>query len=123
MRVLVVEDEADLRMLMRIHLERAGHDVEEASDGLVALEALGDGTLPDLVLLDIRMPRADGWQVLEALRGQGRLPGLPVIVVSAFTSADVQQKAIAMGGRAYLSKPFGRPELMQVIEEIFGKAS
>lgn len=117
MRVLVVEDEADLRMLMRIHLERAGHEVSEASDGAIALDWLRRQD-PDVVVLDLRMPHIDGWEVLETLAAEGRLIDLPVIVVSAYTGAEIKDRVLALGGKGYLSKPFGRPELLQLIDDV-----
>ena len=123
MRVLVVDDESDLRMLMRIHLERAGHSVVEAVDGEAALRYLtGADADVDLVLLDVRMPRVDGWQVLAQLNEAGRLEDLPVIVVSAYADPGLRQRTLDLGGRAYLSKPFGRPELLELIDEVVSPA-
>lgn len=121
MKVLVVEDEADLRTLMRIHLERTGHEVAEASDGLQALEYVDQHGPPDLILLDLRMPRVDGWQVLQVLGERGLLEEVPVIVVSAFAEQDHVDRTLEMGGRAYLEKPFGRSELLEAIASAIPK--
>lgn len=118
MKVLVVDDEADLRTLMRIHLERTGHEVDEASDGLVALEYLDEHGPPDLILLDIRMPRVNGWEVLQTLGDQGLIDTIPVIVVSAFAEQDHRNRALELGGKAYLEKPFGRSELIEAIAAV-----
>lgn len=122
MKVLVVEDEADLRTLMRIHLERSGHEVAEAADGVLALEHVEQHGPPDLILLDIRMPRADGWEVLRVLGEQGLLDTIPVIVVSAFAQEDHLERTLEMGGRAFLEKPFSRPDLLQAIASAIPKS-
>lgn len=94
MRVLVVDDDDDddLRALTSMSLEMSGHDALVAASAAEALAALDAENL-DVVLLDLRMPVTDGWAVLDALRVHGRLPDLPVIVVSATPTRQ------ACGGR------------------------
>lgn len=112
--VLVIEDEADIRLLARLILERADCEVIEAIDGREGL-ALIERIDPDLVLLDLRMADMDGWAVLAELQRAGRLPGLPVVVVSAHAEPDVFEAVLAIGCRGYLRKPFQRDELLATL--------
>jgi len=87
-RVLVVDDDAAMRALCSLTLRTAGHDVLEAEDGQRGLE-LARSEDPDLALLDVRMPRLDGFQLAEALRGDRRTRAIPVVFVSAEADLEV----------------------------------
>ncbi len=112
-KILIVDDEPDIRMVARIAL-RDRFEILEAGTGEEALIAIDEHS-PDLVFLDLRMPGMDGWGVLERLRERGRLPAVPVIVVSAHGAPGTSEKALAMGCRGYLSKPFGPRDLVEAI--------
>lgn len=114
--VLVVDDEPDIVLLVRLALESAGHEVVEAGDGAAALDAVAERD-PDVMLLDLRMAPVDGWAVLDRLRADGRLASLPVVVVSAHASPAATDKALRAGCRAYLNKPFTIPELLACVED------
>ena len=114
-RVLVVDDEPDIRLLMRVTLQAAGHTVLEADDGQSALETIRADEF-DLVLLDLRMPNVDGWAVLATLSEEGRLDGLPVIAISAHADPEMMRRALVAGCRAYLNKPFKPDALRQVVD-------
>lgn len=116
-RVLVVDDEEDLRLVVRMVLEAVGHDVDEAVDGRAALDRL-DADQPDLVVLDLRMPEVDGWEVLRRLQADGRLERLPVLVLSAHIVPEVRTQVIALGARGYLAKPFSSAELLAAIDDL-----
>ena len=118
-RVLVVDDEPDIRLLMRVTLQTAGHTVLEAGDGQAALESIRSDSF-DLVLLDLRMPIVDGWAVLASLSEEGRTPDLPVIAISAHADPEMMQRALECGCRAYLSKPFKPDALRQVVDSTLG---
>lgn len=109
--VLVVDDEADIRLLARLVLEGAGFEVREAASGVEALAVLAAHDI-DVVLLDLRMSPMDGWEVLEHLRESGRLPGLPVVMLSAHADPRMAARALELGCTAYLSKPFSTAELL-----------
>ncbi len=119
-RVLVIDDEPDLRLLARLVLEQAGFDVSEADDGDTGLAAL-DQQPVDVVLLDLRMPRMDGWAVLDQLRTDGRLDTLAVVVVSAHASADAAARALELGCRGYLRKPFTATQIINTIDQVRGQ--
>ncbi len=104
-KVLLVEDEGPLRRVMKHLLEREGFVVHEAGDGVVALEAI-DRLAPDLVVLDLHLPRFDGYGVLRHLRARPATQSLPVIVLTAKSDEDSEVRAFEYGASDYLIKPF-----------------
>lgn len=120
--VLVVEDEPDLILMVRITLEHAGYEVLEAMTGEEALAILEDNS-PDAVLLDIRLPGIDGWEVLERLRGAGRLDDLPVFMCSAHTGSITADKAVEAGCRGFITKPFSPDDLIATLERALPSAT
>ena len=114
MKLLVVEDEADARELLKVYLEAKGHQVSTANDGVEALEAFKSDP-PDMVLLDVMLPRLDGWSVLEAIRAQSRVP---VIFLTARDGTDDVIKGLSLGGDDYLTKPFEPRELEARIQAV-----
>ena len=112
---LIVEDEGDLRLMTRMILEsRPGYDVLEAENGAEALAVL-DRSQIDLILLDIRLPDMEGWDILDRLTEQGRFPELPVVMVSAHSTPSTAERALREGVRAYVTKPFTSEELFDAI--------
>lgn len=109
-RVLVVDDEEGIRVLCRVNLELGGYEVTEAADGLEALE-LARKIRPDLIFLDVMMPRMDGWEVLRQLKEDTTTASIPVVLLTARTSEDDQMKGWGEGILEYLSKPFN-PQLL-----------
>lgn len=117
--VLVVEDEEDVRRLVRVLLERAGHDVAEAADGLEALKRVQAAT-PDLIVLDVTMPELDGWQTLERLRD---LCEVPVLMLTARAGELDKVRGLKSGADDYVTKPFGRQELLARVEALLRRTS
>src|SRR5215471_12790905 len=104
--VLVVDDEADLRELVRVNLSLDGHRVLGAADGDEALHLAGQEN-PDVILLDIMMPRRDGWDTLGAIKAdEGRLAEVPVLMLSARSDERDQLCAAIEGAIEYITKPF-----------------
>lgn len=114
-RVLVIEDEDDIRLLARMILEGAGHQVTDASTGEAGLDAMQDGET-DVVLLDIRLPGIDGWEVLERMRDMPASAGVEVVVMSAHSSGEALERAKTLGITNYLLKPFTREALLDAVE-------
>jgi CheY-like chemotaxis protein len=114
-RVLVVDDEPDVLLLTRVILEGAGWHVQEAQSGERALTLLREGQPPDVVLLDLRMPGMDGWQVLDELADAGL--ELPVIVFSAHAQPGTEREIRARGGKGFLAKPFTAGQLIDVLQQ------
>jgi type IV pilus assembly protein PilB len=102
-RILLADDDPQMRRLIRSVLQREGFEIVEAADGLDALDAVERGRF-DLVILDLDMPRLDGFGVLEELRAQMRTASLPVIVLTA-QHGESEEKALDLGAQDYLTKP------------------
>jgi CheY-like chemotaxis protein len=114
--ILIVDDYADNRELLRLMLEGAGYSVSEAEDGYKGLE-LANAEDFDLLLIDISMPRLDGWGVLRELRAQERTRFLPCVAVTA--AAEVERMRGRAGGfDDYLPKPFHRMELLETVKRL-----
>lgn len=112
--VLIVEDEADIMLALRVALEVTGYRVLGASSGEEALTVL-EREEPDAVLLDIRLPGMDGWEFVGRMRETGRFPQLPVIVVSAHAASESEERAAELGCSAYLTKPFSMEQLREAL--------
>lgn len=112
--VLVVDDDDDIRGLVRELLERAGHEVRTASNGREGLRMLFERT-PDLVILDVSMPELDGWAVLERIR---EMTDLPVMMLTARDAELEKVRGLKAGADDYVVKPFGRQELVARVEAI-----
>jgi DNA-binding response OmpR family regulator len=117
--VLVAEDEDDVRQLLRVLLERAGHSVVEAVNGLEALELL-QSARPDLVVLDVTMPELDGWQTLERIRA---VSDVPVLMLTARAGELDKVRGLKSGADDYVTKPFGRQELLARVEALLRRTS
>jgi CheY-like chemotaxis protein len=113
-RVLVVDDSPAVRDLLVLNLELEGYDVRVAVDGQQGVE-LATSWRPDVVTLDVVMPRLDGFEALAALRGDPRTASMPVVVVSGRAQAADRARGEALGADAYLAKPFEPAELLAVV--------
>jgi two-component system cell cycle response regulator DivK len=115
--VLVVDDNADTRVVVRWQLERWGCRVVEASDGQEAFDAVVESR-PDLVLMDLSMPRVDGYDAIRRIRGREESASLPIIAVTAFDRADSRDGASAAGCNYFLSKPIDFYRLEALVERL-----
>ena len=111
-RILVVDDEDDIRGLVRALLERAGHQVIEAPDGRAGLRELYTNS-PDLVMLDVAMPGLDGWETLERIR---EVSDVPVLMLTARDAELERVRGLRAGADDYVVKPFGRQELVARVD-------
>ena len=118
--VLVVEDTADVRFVLAHMLERAGYRVLQANNGEQALGLLAD-RLPDLVLMDLAMPRLDGWSALARLRQLAGGAALPVIAVTAHAMPGDRERAIKRGFDDYVTKPLDLPGLLALVARLLGR--
>ena len=120
--VLVVEDDRDLRDSLLEVLEEAGYSSTGAEDGLAALAHLqAEARRPDLILLDLQMPRMDGPSFRAAQLKLPALANIPVVIVTA--NADAAQQGRLLGARAVLRKPLKLPQLLELIPQVVGAAS
>jgi DNA-binding response OmpR family regulator len=118
-RILVVDDDADVRGLVRELLERAGATVSEAADGREALRLLYD-VRPDVIVLDVTMPELDGWQTLERVRD---LTEVPVLMLTARDTELEKVRGLRAGADDYVTKPFGRQELLARVGVLLRRAA
>jgi len=114
-RILVVDDSPTVRKLIAGKLEKSGHVVVCASDGVEALEQL-ESDLPDLVLLDITMPRMDGYEVCKQIRANPQAKDLPVVMISGKDGFFDKVRGRMAGSTGYVTKPFGPETLMKALE-------
>ena len=117
-RILVVDDDQDIRLLLRELLERAGFTVDEAEDGRTALRILFT-TPPALVILDVTMPDMDGYQTLERIRD---LSDVPVLMLTARTQELEKVRGLSAGADDYVAKPFGRQELLARVQALLRRS-
>jgi len=117
-RVLVIDDDEDIRALVAELLGRAGMTVEEAADGRAGLRALHRSP-PDVVVLDVSMPDLDGWQTLERIRD---LSEVPVLMLTARGAELERVRGLQAGADDYVVKPFGRQELLARVQALLRRA-
>ena len=110
-RILVVDDEPDLRLFVVTLLEDAGYVVRSATNGLDAMEQL-NASVPDALLLDLAMPMRGGLAVLKTVRADPRLRALPVLILSGNDDGEKVVKGLELGADQYLTKPFSTWELL-----------
>jgi DNA-binding response OmpR family regulator len=117
LRVLVIDDEAPIRLLCRVNLEAEGMEVLEAADGPSGLEKARSET-PDVILLDVMMPGLDGWRVAEELLDDEDTEGIPIIFLTARAELRDRARGIDLGGVDYVTKPFNPVELAPLVREL-----
>ena len=115
--IMLVDDEPNLRELLRQMLELGGFDVVEAEDGLEALEKL-EMVAPDVMILDVMMPNLDGVSLCKKLRAGTAFAGLPIIMVSGKTQHKAVKEGLAAGANQYLCKPITVQELLQSVRSL-----
>ena len=118
--VLVVEDDADIRDLVRYRLERTGYRVITAPDGEIGL-ALALEHTPDLAILDVMMPKMDGYETARRLRAQPTTSTLPIIMLTARAQEDDIARGFAAGADDYLRKPFSPQELRARVQAVLAR--
>jgi DNA-binding response OmpR family regulator len=115
--VLVIDDEAPIRLLCRVNLEAEGMTVLEAADGPTGLEEARENT-PDVVLLDVMMPGLDGWRVAEQLLQDDRTSEIPIIFLTARAEFRDRARGLDIGGVDYVTKPFNPLELAPLVRDL-----
>ena len=118
-RVLVVEDSAVIQRLISVCLRPAGVIIETRSDGPTGLEAALHNP-PDLLILDVGLPRMDGWQVLDHIRADIRTRNLKVLVLTAHAQEETRERANRGGANGFVTKPFRPDELRRIAVGLLG---
>ena len=119
-KVLVIDDEAPIRLLCRVNLEAEGIEVVEASDGPGGLEKARE-ELPDVILLDVMMPGLDGWRVAEELLDEERTSRIPIIFLTARAEFRDRARGLDIGGVDYVTKPLNPVELARLVRELLAR--
>jgi DNA-binding response OmpR family regulator len=113
-KILIVDDDADLRRALKIRLRANHYDIVQASDGYSAI-AVAQKEQPNLIILDLGLPAGDGYVVLERLQSSDSLSNIPVIVLSARDPQSNEHKTLQAGANAFFQKPADNNELLEVI--------
>jgi two-component system response regulator RpaA len=121
-RILVVDDEPDIRLVLQTRLETAGYDVSTADDGMRALQQIRSQP-PDLVVLDLMLPGIDGFGVCAMVKRDQRFSRVPVIMLTARSRATDRQTGQSLGADAYMTKPFRADELVAKVRELLGRVA
>ena len=116
-KVLIIDDEAPIRLLCRVNLEAEGMDVVEAPDGPTGLEVV-EKERPDAILLDVMMPGLDGWSVAERLLENEDTREIPIVFLTARADLRDRARGMDLGGLDYITKPFNPVDLASLVEEV-----
>ena len=119
-KVLVIDDEAPIRLLCRVNLEAEGMDVLEAADGPSGLDKARTER-PDVILLDVMMPRLDGWRVAEELLLDQSTSRIPIVFLTARAEFRDRARGLDIGGVDYVTKPFNPLELAPLVEDVLAR--
>jgi DNA-binding response OmpR family regulator len=119
-KVLVIDDEAPIRLLCRVNLEAEGMQVLEAPDGPAGLEQ-ARGERPDVILLDVMMPGLDGWRVAEQLLVDPATSRIPIVFLTARAEFRDRARGLDIGGVDYVTKPFNPLELAPLVEDVLAR--
>jgi DNA-binding response OmpR family regulator len=118
--VLVIDDEAPIRLLCRVNLEAEGMTVLEAANGPTGLDQ-ARSEKPDVILLDVMMPGLDGWQVAERLLEDDETMGIPIVFLTARAEFRDRARGLDIGGIDYVTKPFNPLELAPLVRELLAR--
>jgi CheY-like chemotaxis protein len=121
-RVLVVDDDEVIRQLIAVNLTLEGFEVFTAVDGQDCLDKVGD-VMPDVITLDVMMPRLDGWVTATQLRRDPQTARIKVVLITARAQEDDRDRGRQVGVDAYLTKPFDPAEMIRVVRELAGAPS
>ncbi|PWV64812.1 response regulator transcription factor [Plasticicumulans acidivorans] len=116
-RILVVDDEPNILLSLEFLMRHAGYEVRTAIDGEAALQAIA-AQVPDLVLLDVMMPRRDGYEVCQAIRDNPACSAVKVVMLTAKGREVEREKGMALGADDYIIKPFATQELLARVREL-----
>jgi CheY-like chemotaxis protein len=114
-RILIVDDERDIVKVLMIRLQSSGYEVTTAFDGAQGV-FMAHKEKPDLIILDIRMPAGDGFSVTERLKNSSHTWNIPIIFLTGSPEKDAEERAMALGARFYINKPYDPEELLDAVK-------
>ncbi|HVO33162.1 MAG TPA: response regulator [Elusimicrobiota bacterium] len=120
-RVLLIEDDPTARELLRVRLERSGYEIQEALDGDEGL--LRALRRPDLIIMDIRLPKINGWELCRMLKSEPRTQHIPIVMVTGCSQPIQKDYGRDCGADAYLVKPWDPKELVQIVRKLLARSS
>lgn len=120
-KILVTDDEVPVVQIIRTNLELEGYEVVTAHDGEEALRKVEEES-PNLIILDVMMPKMDGWEVLTKLKGSLRTQEIPVIMLTALSQMEDMDRGARLGNDCYLTKPFEPLELIAMVRRLLQAA-
>ena len=121
-RVLVVDDDEVIRQLITVNLILEGFEVQTAHDGQDCLDRVHEID-PDVITLDVMMPRLDGWETATKLRADQSISHIKVVLITARAQEDDKRRGLGIGVDAYLTKPFDPAELIQIVRDLAKKGT
>ncbi|MCU7892024.1 MAG: response regulator [Candidatus Thiodiazotropha sp. (ex Ustalcina ferruginea)] len=116
-KILIVDDEPNIVLSVEYLMKREGYQVTTANDGQTALELLSE-TKPDLLILDVMMPRKNGFEVCSEIRADPTLSRLPILMLSAKGREAEIKKGVSLGADAYITKPFSTHDLVDMVNKL-----
>ena len=119
-KILAVDDDPVIQRLLEVNLEMEGYVVELAGDGEEALQRAREFR-PDVILLDVMMPKMDGWAVCRALRADDQFADTPIVFLSARAQDSDVERGTEIGADAYITKPFDPIDLLDLVSELIGE--
>jgi len=117
--VLIVDDEPNIVLSLEFLMKKEGYEVRSVANGSEAMEAITEKT-PDLILLDVMMPRKDGYEVCQELRATPSLQDIKIIMLTAKGRDVEREKGLALGANDYITKPFSTQELVEKVKYLLG---
>ena len=119
-KILVVDDEPDFRMMLRARLEANNYEVSEAEDGAVGLEKARN-TKPDLIILDVMLPKMDGYKVARLLKFDEKHRNIPIVLLTARSQQSDRETGMEVGGDAYLTKPYNPEDMLEIVAKLLSE--
>ena len=121
-RILIVDDEPNIVLALEMLMKREGYEIRTVGDGEKAVEAAGTFR-PDLILLDVMMPRMDGYEVCQRIRSDDSLKGIFIVMLTAKGREVEKEKGLALGADLYITKPFSTREVVHKVKEMLASKS
>jgi len=121
-KILLIEDEPEFRMALRMRLEANGYEVIEAEDGVTGLD-LARNQNPNLIILDIMLPKMDGYKVARLLKFDEKHRNIPIVMLTARSQQSDQETGMSVGGDAYMTKPYKPQEMLETIAKLLADSS
>jgi DNA-binding response OmpR family regulator len=116
-RILIVDDEPNLVLALELLMKKEGYETHAVDDGEKALEA-AERLRPDLILLDVMMPKLDGYEVCQRIRANPALAGVAIVMLTAKGREVEREKGLALGADLYITKPFSTREVVRKVKEV-----